>query len=90
MLLFFLLFGFSSSSSADGGNGNESDESEFEEGSSVGYEERLKLKILLQLIKNMAKRKPRVVSMLNPSRAPKPLPILISSNFFNQKRVPSC
>ena len=56
---------FSSSSSADGGNGNESDESEFEEGSSVGHEERLKLKILLQLIKNMAKKKPRVVSRNN-------------------------
>lgn len=59
---FFLLFFVSSSSSADGGNGNESDESEFEEVNSVGHEERLKLKILLQLIKNMAKRKPRVVS----------------------------
>ena len=58
-------FVFSSSSSADGANGNESDESEFEEGSSVGHEERLKLRILLQLIKNMAKKKPRVVRCKN-------------------------
>ena len=68
LLSFFFLpffFVFSSSSSADGANGNESDESEFEEGSSVGHEERLKLRILLQLIKNMAKKKPRVVRCKN-------------------------
>ena len=65
IFFFAFFFVFSSSSSADGANGNESDESEFEEGSSVGHEERLKLRILLQLIKNMAKKKPRVVRCKN-------------------------
>lgn len=51
----------SSTSSADEAGGNESDCSEFEESSSVGHQERLKLKILLQLVKNMARSKARVV-----------------------------
>ncbi|CAM9367250.1 unnamed protein product, partial [Ectocarpus sp. 6 AP-2014] len=51
----------SSSMNADGMNGNESDSSDFDESSSVGHEQRVKLSILLQLVKSMAASKPRIV-----------------------------
>ncbi|CAN0298477.1 unnamed protein product, partial [Ectocarpus fasciculatus] len=50
----------SSSMNADGMNGNESDSSDFDDSSSVGHEQRVKLSILLQLVKSMAASKPRI------------------------------
>lgn len=93
LLCWFMFRGVSSStSSADEAGGNESDGSEFEESSSVGHQERLKLKILLQLVKNMARSKARVVRqpLTPPSRLSSagfvlsplpPLPLLIGSLF---------
>lgn len=52
----------SSSTSGDGTYGNESADDEYEEASSVGHQQKLRLLILLQLVKNMAATKRRVVS----------------------------
>lgn len=41
---------------------NESDDDDYEEASSVGHQQKLRLRILLQLVKNMAASKRRVVS----------------------------
>eukprot|EP00752_Nemacystus_decipiens_P003083 g2855.t2 len=49
----------SSSTSVDGAN--ETDEDDYDESSSVGHEQKLRLQILLQLVKNMSATKRRVV-----------------------------
>lgn len=52
----------SSGTSRDGDGPNDSEGSEPDESSSVGHNERMRLRILLHLVKNMTKGKPRVVN----------------------------
>ena len=52
----------SSGTSRDGDGLNDSEGSEPDESSSVGHNERMRLRILLHLVKNMTKGKPRVVN----------------------------